>query len=134
MSTLAELEQTLDILRKERDTINEEIALIHKDMKKLIPSQKNMKTTLFPIVRDFNCFIVGNVLLEDLAALFRDNEEIHWFLKADIFEILVRAGAFESKGQARKNWTGIKEIPTGWTEIGPIGKQKLFLFIWNPSE
>lgn len=132
MSTLAELEQTLDILRKERDTINEEIALIHKDMKKLIPSQKNMKTTLFPIVRDKNWAIGPNVSEEDITNLF-SGEPVAQLMTADIFDILVKSGAFESKGQARKNWTGVKEIPTGWTEIGPIGKQKLFLFIWNPT-
>ena len=128
MSTLAELEQTLDILRKERDKINEDIADIHKDMKQLIPSPRNMKNVLFPIVRDFNAIIGDNVTLDDLAALFRDNEKIKWFPKADVFDLLVAAGCFESKGQARKNWTGIKELNTGWTEIGPIGKGKVFIF------
>ena len=94
-----------------------------------------MKDVLFLIVRDFNCAIGPHASwADDIFGDIRGKEKVISFDKADIYDILVQAGAFESKGQARKNWRGIKEIPTGYSEIGPIGKQKLMLFIWNPTE
>lgn len=53
----------------------------------------------------------------------------------DMFDLLVRLGAFPSKGAARKNWkkTG-KEIPPGWTHLIGIGKFRRELAIWNPIE
>lgn len=95
-----------------------------------------MKTILFPIVRDFNVVIGSLDKLEErqIVTTIFGNEIVNHFEEAIIYDILVVAGCFESKSQARKNWTGVKEIPTGYNEIGPIGKQKLMLFIWNPTE
>ena len=139
MSVLGELEERLDLLRNKRDQINEEIASIHKDMKQHAPSPPNMRNVLFPIVRDFNIVIdlEQDIPESDYHVLF-GKEPVRCYNDEEkpptIYDILVDAGCFESKGQARKNWQGIKEIPTGYSEIGPIGKQKLFLFIWNPTE
>lgn len=128
------LEGKLNDLRAERDVINTLIASVHKELKQEAPQIKNMKTTLFPIVRDFNCTIGDFACNADCETVFGVHEAyVYHCDKADIYELLVQAGAFDSKGQARKNWQGIKEIPKGYSEIGPIGKQKLMLFIWNPS-
>lgn len=131
MTTLKTLEDKLESLRATRDFVNNQIADLMKEMKQLIPQPRNMKTVLFPIVRDFNCSIGPHV--KETDGIF-GSERTSTFEKADIYDLLFTSGCFESKSQARKNWTGIKEIPTGYTEIGPIGKQKLMLFIWNPSE
>jgi len=91
--------------------------------------------TLYPIVRDFHAIVGKYVIDNDLIVLGLLNCPTMFYKDGtDIYTILVDAGCFESKGQARKNWQGIKEIPTGYSEIGPIGKQKLMLFIWNPTE
>ena len=138
MSVLTELDNRLDLLRNKRDQINEEIASIHKDMKQNVPAPRNMKNVLFPIVRDFNVVIDNSIICdtheEIIMTIF--GQELIIFINGEptIYDILVSAGAFESKGQARKNWQGIKKIPVGYSEIGPIGKGKLFLFVWNPSE
>lgn len=137
--SVADLESKLEILRIQRDAVNVEIAALHKELRIEADKVKgsDMKTVVFPIVRDFNCFIGPCATLDDLASLFPDqpnSRRITWFPKADIFDILVKAGVFESKGQARKNWKGITTLPTGWTELGPIGKAKLYIFIWNPED
>jgi hypothetical protein len=133
--SVIELEEKLSFLRAERDVINTLIASIHKELKQEMPQPKNTKNMLFPIVRDYNCAIGPHASwADDIFGDISGKKKVHYFEKADIFDILVVAGAFESKGQARKNWQGIKEIPTGYNEIGPIGKQKLMLFIWNPTE
>jgi hypothetical protein len=134
------LEQALKECKQGRDKINGFIADIYKEMKQQAPPPHNMKNVLFPIVRDFNCVVGDNWTMADVFALFGAEHENTVktptvFNTTDtIYDILVEAGAFESKGQARKNWRGIKEVPTGYSEIGPIGKQKLMLFIWNPTE
>jgi hypothetical protein len=135
MSVLDELEDRLDLLRNKRDQINEEIASIHKDMKQQAPSPRNMKDVLFPIVRDFHVIVKKHLIDQDLITLGLLNWPTMLYNETpDMFTVLVDAGAFESKSQARKNWQGIKEVPMGYSEIGPIGKQKLMLFIWNPTE
>lgn len=139
MATLIKLGISLDLLRDQRDEINGFIADIHKQMKQLAPQASNMKTVLFPIVRDFNVVIdlEQDIPESDYHVLF-GKEPVRCYNDEEkpptIYDILVDAGCFESKGQARKNWTGVKELPTGYNEIGPIGKQKLMLFIWNPTE
>lgn len=130
---MSALEEKLNALRAERDVINTLIASVHKELKQKVPQAANMKTTLFPIVRDYNCTIGSLDVLNERELVFSNQLVNHYQNKTDIFTLLVDAGAFESKGQARKNWQGIKEIPKGYSEIGPIGKQKLMLFIWNPS-
>lgn len=51
---------------------------------------------------------------------------------ADIFDILVAAKLFPSKGQARKNWkeTG-KDVPPGFN-LWTVGKLKQLLAVWVP--
>jgi hypothetical protein len=52
----------------------------------------------------------------------------------DMFDLLVKLGSFESKGQAKKNWTKTgKEIPQGFNEF-IVGKLRRCLTIWNPSK
>ena len=139
--SVIELEEKLSSLRAERDVINTLIASIHKELKQEMPQPKNMKTVLFPIVRDVNFFAIkdkNNPVVDgvDVNTIFGDENFFTFDTNdgVDIYSLLVCAGAFESKGQARKNWQGVKEIPTGYSEIGPIGKGKLMLFIWNPTE
>jgi hypothetical protein len=133
------MEAQYERLCKERDVICHAIADTLKLLKQYQPAPQNMKTTLFPIVRDFNCTIGPHVKqFDDDCSIFGMNSQaytkITHFEETTIYDILVVAGCFESKGQARKNWQGIKELPKGYSEIGPIGKQKLMLFIWNPEE
>ncbi len=125
--------EAINRLRVKRDELANEIAMLHKEAKQFAPQPPNMRNVLFPIVRDFNVVIGDNVILDDLN-IFGNNKKFKWISKPDIFEILVLSGAFESKGQARKNWKGIMDIPTGYSEIGPIGKQKLMIFVWFPTE
>ena len=126
-------------LCKQRDVINNSIADTLKLLKQYQPQPPNMRNVLFSIVRDFNVVIdlEQDIPESDYHVLF-GKEPVRCYNDEEkpptIYDILVDAGCFESKGQARKNWQGIKEIPTGYSEIGPIGKQKLFLFIWNPTE
>lgn len=138
MSALESLEIALAQLRIQRDGIDRHIADIHKEMKQHTPSPINMKNVLFPIVRDFNCVIDQSTVCDPydpiVTALFGNETVTFLDCGSTIYDILVVAGCFESKGQARKNWQGIKEIPAGYSEIGPIGKGKVFLFIWNPKE
>jgi len=136
---LAGIDLALDSLRVERDKINNEIAALMKERKQYVPTPRDMKTVLFPIVRDFNVVIdlEQDIPESDYHVLF-GKEPVRCYSDEEkpptIYDILVDAGCFESKGQARKNWQGVKEIPVGYSEIGPIGKQKLMLFIWNPTE
>lgn len=136
---LQQLEDKLLSLRATRDFASAQIAELIKEMKQYETSGNKM-TTLFPIVRDFNAIIGQNVEVDDLMPVFGIDPNNHSQVPfgypngTDIWSILVDSGAFESKGQARKNWHGIKEIPAGYTEVGPIGKSKLMLFLWNPSE
>jgi hypothetical protein len=135
---LVSLEAKLLSLQATRDFVNAQIAEIHKEMKQLQPAPRNMRNVLFPIVRDYNCTIGPHVKqFDDDCAIFGMNSQaytkITHFEETTIYDILVVAGCFESKGQARKNWQGIKEIPTGYSEFGPVGKSKVHFFIWNPS-
>jgi len=133
--SVSELESKLEILRIQRDTINTEIAGLHKELRIEADKLKgsDMKTVIFPIVRDFNC-IIGDIANEQDFCLFGTEPLTLMPSTTTMWDILVQAGAFESKGQARKNWKGITVLPKGWTELGPIGKAKLHIFIWNPSE
>jgi len=144
VTTLKTLEDKMLSLRATRDYVANEIAALHKEMKQYQPQQPNMGKILFPIVRDFNAIIGQNVEVADIMAVFFGIDHTPTINQSqipfgypngtDIWSILVDSGAFESKGQARKNWQGIKEIPDGYSELGPIGKSKLMLFLWNPSE
>jgi hypothetical protein len=71
---------------------------------------------------------------EDIKTLFPDDEDVKLFKEGtiDIFDLLVMMGSFQSKGQAKKNWAGPKEIPFGFSEF-IVGKLKRHLTIWNPQ-
>ena len=50
-----------------------------------------------------------------------------------MLDVLVHAGIFPSKGQARKNWKGEVEIPMGFTQI-TAGKLRTLISIHNPPD
>ena len=77
----------------------------------------------------------GNIHPSDAPTLFPKNEPIEAFLpeEVDIFDLLVKLGAFPSKSQARKSWKGLDKIPDGWSMFW-VGKFRRILCIWNPSE
>lgn len=96
-----------------------------KDNKKIVPQ-------VFPIVRDFHT-LIGEHLEEGDSLLFFgvDVRKCGYQLETDIFSLLVNAGCFKSKNEARKNWRGIQEMPKGYFEIGPIGKSKIMIYGLN---
>lgn len=64
---------------------------------------------------------------EDVVLIRFDNPRIK-----DMFDILVLAEVFSSRGQAKKNWKKTTaEIPKGWSEFW-VGKKKKQICIWNP--
>lgn len=67
--------------------------------------------------------------LED--SLFGEPVE-HLEPNLDMYDVLVRAGVFSSKGQARKNWkqTG-PSVPPGFN-MWTVGKTRKILAIWLP--
>lgn len=135
---LAELEARLEELQALREPLDQQIAETCRAINAIESGNKSRAMQLglaanYPIVIDFNCTVGPNVLPEDLSSIF-GSEKVHHFDTAGIFDILVAAGCFESKAQARKNWRGVQVLPTGYTELGPIGKRKIWIYIWNPSE
>lgn len=76
----------------------------------------------------------GYVCDGDRDALFPDGEEVLVVSPlTDIWRLLLMLGAFPSRSQARKNWTGSTTVPDGWSEFC-VGKRRRFLYIWNPTE
>ena len=90
-----------------------------------------------------------DVNLEILGALFGPHTRERVVLRlpndADVFDVLVAAGLFASKGQAKKNWKGrpltkngvafvtcARSIPFGMSYLGPVGKNGHDLTIWRP--
>ena len=96
------------------------------------------KAPIYPIVRDFNFTIGPNVLPGDAEMVFGSKEGkvfgpvIH-LDRADINDLLVQAGCFPSKGEARKNYQGGKPEIRGYGELGPVGKGKTMIYIWAPE-
>lgn len=80
--------------------------------------------------------VVQNENYDDsLLTLFAGQEVNFVPPTTDMWDLLVWIGAFESKGQARKNWTKTdKLIPAGWNEflVGKHKANKIGLFILNP--
>jgi len=69
--------------------------------------------------------IVRNVyLLPTDAKLFFGDEPVEYIEDGlDMYDVLVLAGIFSSKGQARKNWTRTDaNIPKGFSDFRNIGK------------
>lgn len=86
-------------------------------------------------------FIVANgeELHTDASLFFSDkNGKVHEPVieitsDKDMYDILVMADIFPSKGQARKNWTRTgAEIPKGFTDLTNIGKLRHRITILNP--
>lgn len=81
----------------------------------------------------------GNELPTDVSLFFSDESGlvqepvIEISPDKDMYDILVLAGIFPSKGQAKKNWarTGA-EIPKGFTDLTNIGKLRHRITILNP--
>jgi len=68
----------------------------------------------------------------DRAMLFPDDEDVRVCSGVDMYDLLVMVGVFKSKGDARKNWHGVRDIPGGWSEY-KVGKLKKELCVWNPA-
>jgi hypothetical protein len=84
---------------------------------------------------DYLNVMIDNGYIEenDREMLFPENEEVRVIdLNIDIFDLLVDLGAFQSKGQAKKNFS-VKKIPEGWSEFY-VGKLRRHLCIWNPTK
>jgi hypothetical protein len=89
------------------------------------------------------CFVVVNQnFKEEDIKLFFDEPDKNWDGKVfrlttenDMFDVLVLAGIFKSKSDAKRNWkkTG-KEIPAGFSDFIGVGKLRHSIFIWNPIE
>lgn len=87
-------------------------------------------------------FVIQNEKFEKnkdlLDSLFSDNDgnmpEIIFVNEPiDMYDILVQAGIFKSKSDAKKNWkrTG-REIPKGFSDFQKIGKLNNRITIWLP--
>jgi hypothetical protein len=72
-----------------------------------------------------------------LLALFPADEWVEVVDKVtfDMYDLLVRVGAFPSRGQARKNWklTGA-DIPPGFNHWVIGKKRDKELCVWNPVD
>lgn len=68
--------------------------------------------------------------------LFFDGEEVCFIDdNKDMYDILVMAGLFKSKNQAKNNWTRTgKEIPKGFNDYMNIGKLNKRLTVFNPCQ
>jgi hypothetical protein len=80
-----------------------------------------------------NEFLEGN---EDLIYLLFGTEEIQYISGTmDMYDILVKFDLFSSKGNAKKNWTKSKQdVPDGFNIFNRIGKYRIDLYIWKPTE
>jgi len=89
----------------------------------------------FNFVIDNENFLDNEDLIESLFGL-NETETVQIVPSTfDVFDMLVDAGLFRSKSEARKNWkrTG-KDVPEGFTDIKDIGKLHKRLTIWNPKK
>ena len=83
--------------------------------------------------------IIMNIVIEnehwsqDLeTVLFAGEPTQHINEPFDMFDLLVLAGIFTSKKQARKNWTMTgQEIPLGFNQF-TVGKKRKDIWIWKP--
>lgn len=81
----------------------------------------------------------GNATADDERLFFADNNgdtpNIFWLpAETNMLDILVQAGIFSSKGQAKKNgWKDRVEIPDGFSEF-IVGKLKHMITILKASE
>ena len=86
-----------------------------------------------PTNLDYNVLVSNGNLVGDEAELFFSGEYLNVIgIDEDFFDILVRAGIFTSRNNARKN-NFKAEIPPGITEIY-IGKRRVRIYILNPTD
>ena len=86
-----------------------------------------------PTNLDYNVLVNNGFLVGDEAELFFSGEYLNVIGSDEtMLDILVSAGIFPSKGQARKNGNS-PEIPEGVTEV-IIGKKKTRIYIFKPTE
>jgi hypothetical protein len=71
------------------------------------------------------------VMLRD--QLFQDMIPIEYVSQnTTMLDLLVKLELFSSKSQARKNWRGPIEIPSGFNHFERLGKLKKDIAVWNP--
>ena len=70
--------------------------------------------------------LVGELEPELVRAIFGPQVPVRAPGDAGMVDVLVRAGAFPSRGQARKNWRGPLEVPIGSSTVR-VGRRVIFL-------
>lgn len=80
-----------------------------------------------------------NILIEhpnfskrDRRLIFEDDVATTLPRGATMADVLVLAGVFPSKTQARKNWKGDNEIPEGLNKFHNVGKRRITIFVHKP--
>jgi len=101
-----------------------------------------MKTEIKNIHRDngvdFNFIIINEHFRSGDDILFFENDEKIIFIEQDdqlidMFDLLVFAEIFRSKGDAKRNWKkSSRDIPKGFSEFKNIGKLNRKITIFNP--
>jgi hypothetical protein len=100
-----------------------------------LPPSKTRWTRSKGFVMQYINVMVANGYLqyEDRFRLFPENEAVVTISPlTNLQMLLVELGAFESKGQAKKNFKH-QVIQDGWSHY-VIGKMRRELCIWNPTE
>lgn len=90
--------------------------------------------TTFNFVVDNGANNIGSCDCTWFCDRHRHPEPVHRIADGStMWDLLVIVGVFSSKNQARKNWTGPREIPMGYSEHQVGGsKRRKFLYVWNP--
>lgn len=84
------------------------------------------------MVSEFNVLIDHpNFSKRDERLIFEDRTFVRLPRTATMIDVLVAAGIFSSKGQAKKNWKGAVDIDIGITEF-TAGKLRTHIFIHKP--
>jgi hypothetical protein len=83
---------------------------------------------------DKNFVVINKYYDQDLLVLFFGGEDVSAVdQNTDMYDVLVMAGIFSSKSQARKNWTRTgKDIPAGFNHFEKIGRLHHSVCVWNP--
>lgn len=88
---------------------------------------------------DFNAVVMNSFFQEWVAGalfppdepLFRLSHTLNMKDPINMWDVLVLAGVFTSKNQARKNWKGPVEIPPGFNQWS-VGKHRTLISVWMP--
>ena len=85
---------------------------------------------------ELNVIVQNEFLRGDEAHLFFQDELVIFVAPGtSVYELLVTLGAFQSRGQARKNWTqSTAEIPEGFSDFAGIGKLRRTLTILRATK